>query len=398
MRHVSILLLSVSMLLIGMSVIWQSARPDTPVRTFALADEPDVGIAHAFYAGIDAILAGSDPSALESVLAADFVDHAGAAPDRDASALVAHLQSFGQRFPGVQMAVHDVHAASGNLLVAMAPITLPQVGVAGLSMSVAPAPGAMDILRVRDGKISERWGDGLPAIDSTTFDAGFRIGSGGSVAVRLDRVHLPPGASVRWTAESVVVLVERGVAKLRHGFVPGAMDEIGEPLLLAAGSVTAVVPRPFVELEGAGDEAAEVLILWTRRVTAVEPPPQRFEGDATSTLVWAENLSGPAFQPWSVDFGRIAASGHLDLSLTAPAGTSAILSLHAGSVRLTAAGGSIAELDALANSHPRELPAMLPAGSTVRAAAPLDLTLHVPEGESASLWIIVIGPAQPTEI
>ena len=144
------------------SLAWRVISFDPPISTLEAAD-PTIG--YAFYDGIDQVLAGQPADALEQVVSGGFVDHGSGSDDgQSVDQLVDELIAFRQSFPGTRLVVDGIETASGTLIASIAPVRPSGATVAGLPLTMEPIAGGYEVLRVRNGQVTERWSSGLPDI------------------------------------------------------------------------------------------------------------------------------------------------------------------------------------------------------------------------------------------
>jgi hypothetical protein len=318
--HRFILAISIVLsLVIGSTVgllVWQIASASHALAYLGTAD-PAIG--YAFYAGIDQVLANGDGSALERVVADGFVDHAGIVPvDRSAEELIAQFSELGQSAPGTRIVVNGLSVAPGALVVSIAPLAPMGMAVANVPLTINPLGGGYDILRVRNGKVTERWSNWLPTVTTHTYDATLTIEAGFSVAIRLDRLELPNGgrAQMRIKRQSVVV-VETGRLQLRLSWTDTSGNPQSSVVLLDAGEAHMFTDDARVDVKNDGAEPARFLRYSTRRVLAGEPWPLAMSGEASSTRLWLGTLPEQAGGYWRISIGTMhlpaRAGGVLDV-------------------------------------------------------------------------------------
>src|SRR5262249_32803230 len=114
----------------------------------------------AFYDAANSVIETGDASALDTIVAPDFVDHApapGAPPTRDG--LARPLLGPRAAFPGLRLAPDDV-AATGDRVVARVRLEGAAAGrFLGLPLGGGFAPwGPIDVFRVAGNRVVERWG------------------------------------------------------------------------------------------------------------------------------------------------------------------------------------------------------------------------------------------------
>jgi predicted ester cyclase len=199
----------------GLMVVAPDHRtgPLGPPSASADTDAAVVG----FYAAVNTALATGDSAPLTALLAPDFADRA-ADPGRAATreGLVRHVLALRAAFPDLRLVVEDVRA-DGDRVVAWVRAEGGDRGVLlGVPFAgIPPSWAGLDVFRVADGRVAERWAAGDEPVPPQTL-------------VRVPLADLPAEADA-WLA--------------RLTFAPGAHEpEAGErgPLVLAveAGALT----------------------------------------------------------------------------------------------------------------------------------------------------------------
>ena len=177
-------------------------------------------IAHRFYAAANAVIQTGDPAPIDAVVASDLVAHGPlAAPAPGRSGLARTLFALHATAPGLQLVVEAL-TASGDQAVARIGIEGGTRAFLGAAVGVdqaAPWP-ALEVLRVADGRIVERW-----AVDDRLGDLRplLRVPLGdlpaGPAVVGLARLAYAPGAAgpLHTDRGPAVALVEEGGFALR---------------------------------------------------------------------------------------------------------------------------------------------------------------------------------------
>jgi hypothetical protein len=335
------------MLAVGLAVgslAWRITSTSPPITSLTLAD-PAVG--YAFYDAVDRVLAGDDPGALETLVSDDFIDH-GATHDETGSAgdFIAQLTAFRQSFPDTRIEVNDMQAASGTLIVALAPLAPPPARVAGLPLTIDPFARGYEVLRVRNGQVTERWSSGLPEIELHSFDDVMLSASAlQGRSVHLDRFELPGAGlvSLQNQGESMM-MVESGKVRVHMRWIDGNAGEQSDVLFLEAGETNRLPPGAAVTFEAGSDELVRVLRISIQIVRPVDPVPPAVTGGATDELLWSSNLPPRANGSWRLSIGTVRlpaySGGLLDLD-----GGRLIAVCSDGSLNVTTHDGEVLALD-----------------------------------------------------
>src|SRR5688500_8991994 len=179
---VLVLALATGAVALAAGAVFGSAPP--PVASDGASD----AVVRRFYAAINAAIETGDTAAIDALLAPDFADHS--APADGASARAALLQSvlaLHAASPDLRAEVETV-AADGDTVVVRSHLRHGESGGAPATATAGTTPrgGRVDVLRVEEGKIAERWGivdegprcgaaidqgAALPAVGSVSFGA-----------------------------------------------------------------------------------------------------------------------------------------------------------------------------------------------------------------------------------
>lgn len=388
----SLIGLSLAIGLTAGAVAWRAATLDRTTPDVGTAD-PAAG--YAFYDGIDQILAGKSPAALVAAVSDDFIDHTGDdTTTRSRDDLIAQLTAFGASFPGTQIQVTDMQASASSLVAAIAPIAPRSQPVAGMNLTVEPSHGGYEVLRVRNGKVSERWTTGLPEATATSFDqATFATAATTNVESRLERIALPPGGTLAGALYgSALLLVEDGMVRLRMEYRDNAGEPQASATVLGPGSATAAVSGARIQLEGEGDAPAHLLLYSARRVAPVDLPSPVLSKGSTSTLLWMNNLPLAEHGQWQTTVGslQLPANGAVDLGVTP--GTKLLVCSTGGPLQVLVHDGELWTLNSsfvpteVGNASPIE------AGTAANVTDATSISLREAPGEHGTVWLIAIAP------
>ena len=362
----------------------------TPASADLATADPAIG--YAFYDGIEQILAGKDPAAFRQVLAPGFVDHGGGAnADRTATELIDELTSLGQTFPNATLVVNDIEPASGTLVASVAPMTLSGATVGGVPFAMQASTPAYEVLRVRSGKVVERWSEGAPAVEVRTFDdMAFIAGGTFAGTTRLDRFDLQKHTEVELRVQgSTVLMGEAGVTRVAMNW----MTEYAAPqfalIELPAGETLRLPGGALVRLEPAGDEPARLLRFVIQQAQPGEPFPPTLTGNATDKLLQSSVLPVLGDGHWNVSFGQLLLPADSDGKLTPSVNDSLLLCTDTGSIEILARGG---EVSAMGSNHwPEEIGATgtIDSDTALRISGATSIDLHITATTPA--WLIVIS-------
>ncbi len=190
--------------------------PINPIQTEDTAIKATVNSVWRFYDAIDILLRTADASALHDVLAPDFVDHVdepGTPSDRDG--LVSYLASLRDTHPSFRLAPQDI-VAQGDRVVARLTLT----GAGGGTILGVPLAGKepwprVDMVRVHEGRIAERWGDPIGyAPSNRLFSETLTFSHHGDLIPMLRRVTVAPEASAvsfTWLGPAIISIESGGL-------------------------------------------------------------------------------------------------------------------------------------------------------------------------------------------
>lgn len=399
-RFITIVLagLSVAIVLAVGSVTWRAA---TVPHVSSQIESADAAIGFAFYAGLDRVLADGSRADLDRTVSSDFVDHAGGTTTaRSADELVDQLTSFGETFPGVQLRPRELFPAGSSLIAELPPITTAATRVAGLVLAPTRISGGIEVLRIRRGKVSERWSVPLPAVSVTTVAAASHSYSqGGALSARLFRIDLPPGGELRWRTDDLsVAMVETGTLAI----TTEEADELGTPVTqketLVAGAAELLRPGAQIRFRSDSAQVTQLLLFAADRLDSRAPMPFRLEGGAKSKLIWNTYPLFDVTAPWRLEVGRIVVPSTGDVTLGNPSGAGIVLTMQDAPMTLTIDNGKIEHLDEKYAISRLDSPAALAPGGAALLVGADDAMLRTTTGESSAVWLVTIGPIVPSGV
>lgn len=380
--------LALAVVLAAGMVGWRVISFTSPVPDSRYAD-PAIGTA--FYAAVNDVLSGTNSRALADVVTSDFVNHSDGATSGE---LAEQLDAFGASFPGTQLQVMGIEPTANNLVVSLVPIALAPVKVADLTLSTQPFDGGYDVLRLRDGKVAERWSGTLPALSVTTFpDASLATHGSANMAIQLVRTELPEGAELSWNpGRSTVLLVEACAVTVRLDWNQLGMPE-NQTVTVSEGEAFAIASNTKVRMESAQDVQATVLIYSTWKVRPTDLPAPSYSNGATSRLLWTSNLPVSLVGGWTVSFAKMQLPMRVDVMLDGGGAMEVLLCSESTAVQVVTGNGLVESLSADLTAIDQSNAAVLGDGSAAHVTGADSIELHANAEAGETVWLITISPA-----
>jgi hypothetical protein len=378
--------LTIAIVLTVGSLVWRAVSFD---QHMPVLEAVDPAIGHAFYDGINQVLAGTSTDALEAVVSPGFVDHGGDRHgDRSATKLVEELSAFRQSFPNTRVVVNGIESATGTLVASIAPVEPSGALVAGLPLTMKPLAGGYEVLRVQNGRVTERWSAGLPDIELWTIEeAGFRIGATSNGSTRLDRIELVAASSVKLTVQGQsVVMVESG--SVRVDIQTASQSSI---VKLETGQAVHLPGGSRIKLERAGNTTARLLRYSVQAVVPTEPAPPEFSGSTSSSVLWTSNLPSIENGLWTISIGTLQLPTGAQGQLGEPEGGALVVYSESGSLRLETRDGAIAKLDEQLWPSVAGTSVSISAGQAANIQETDLINLRSESGDT--IWVISIVPS-----
>lgn len=150
-----------------MALVQTVIRPSIPVHTrSAESAAANVDLVRHFYVAAAKVLATGDASLLDAMVAPDLTEHParpGATSGRDG--LVRSMLALRATFPNLKLVVDDVRAAGQDQVLVR--VHAERIGTGVFLGRPAPSSlgrwGSLEVWRVADGQLVERWSDLAPA-------------------------------------------------------------------------------------------------------------------------------------------------------------------------------------------------------------------------------------------
>lgn len=416
-------------LVTALAMLRAAALIDGAAAVDAAAGNPLAAV-RAFYDAANVVLASGDVSALDAVVAPDFVVDApapGMTPDR--AGLAAYLSAIHATVPNAQLIVEDVTAV-GDLAMARVAISGDhRSGFLGLPLSDEPPIwGTSDAFRIASGRVVELIGGAhRPLLLETLgrLSLGTRLTTRGNVA--LERWTVAPGASpvtqtaggwrmMYLTAGDLTIALDstspdaaRRVPALGSGAVSEEQPVTpGDDTRLVLGESVSLPVGSRYTLRNDGPGPAEALV-----VKALIPdvgdssmlrgdPAYASAGGAEQRVATAadgfrvEPLAGglttafPAREA-AVAIGRATLAPGAAVAFAAGEGP-ALLSVATGTLGLEATGGTAWVRRAVNGGSSDVTGGLLAAGDGALVAAGTPLSLRNPYAEPVVVFVVTIAP------
>ena len=147
-----------------------AAFTDHPAPTQTTVDIPSTAAAttlvQRFYATVNDVLHTGAVAPLAAVIAPGLVEHPGRAGDSGAAGLARTLLAERTTWPGIRIVVDDIRATGPDAVTAWVhPEAANPPAVIGFAVPAVPSAwGPIEVLRIADGRIAERWASGSDAL------------------------------------------------------------------------------------------------------------------------------------------------------------------------------------------------------------------------------------------
>jgi hypothetical protein len=378
------------------SLAWRVASAPRMAPDFEATD-PAIG--YAFYQALDDVLATGDRSALDRVVSGGFIDHIG---DQETSTgkLVDQLKTFHASFPDTQFQVREIQSAEGTLVASIEPVRLTGPLLGGMQISTNPMAGGYEVLRVRHGKITDRWAGGLPDVQLASFtDAGLQVGSSFSNMVRLEQIELPEDTSFTWRAFGQrVLLVTQGTVQLDSRWIGSQGEAMHDSQTINAGQAVLSPSGTTVTVREVGQTPARtlILLLTVQQVTPTDSTLIERGPGTKLDLLWQSNLSTLPMGSWSLSFARLSLPPETTAELTSDSSTTVLLSSENDSARISTDTGSISTLDANYVPADAGMGTSLAAGTAALVEETDSVEIASAGSDPATVWLIRIQLDAPS--
>ena len=338
----------------------------------ALSDAPapaastDAGnsLVHRFYDAVNIVLRTGDPTGLDAVVAADLVTHDALTGTASGRATFAdQLLALRAIYPALQLEV-DGTIVDGDLATVRVSTRGADRGrFVGLPLDgTAAAREAIDLIRLADGQVAERWEVGdAPARLQPLASAAIAVPPAADVGVALERLTVAPGARVSGSSHHapVVIAPEAGTLQVDvRGpvqLIPAAGGSTADaaPVLAPSANLAASPGDLVVFLDGAEftiENAGETpaVTLGVRLAEGLARPwsvvqKVRISEDEAGKRAWPPGIAvdrladgllrGVDSEPASIALGRVTLAPGVAVGIDGAAG-SAVLVVEDGTLGL----------------------------------------------------------------
>ena len=252
-----------------------AAFTDHPAPTQSKVDSPSTAAAttlvQRFYSAVNDVLHTGDVAPLAAVIAPGLVEHPGRAGDSGAAGLARTLLAERTTWPGIRIVVDDIRATGPDAVTAWvhpeAPIPADVIGFA--VPDVPAAWGPIEVLRIADGLIAERWASDRDALLLEPLGKLLPIDIEAHTVVRVELYTVQPGASDELLGEASagprLLYVQAGTASVTLDQPPRATAAS-----LNLWDVLAVAANTRATVTNSGPEPALILV-----VMSMPPPSNR---------------------------------------------------------------------------------------------------------------------------
>lgn len=247
-----LLALATGLALLRTGELLTSSAPLVSAPSVSPAVAANAAVVRRFYAAVNGFVHDGDATALDAVVAPDFLDHVNR-PGLPAtrSGLLSYLGALRATFPALRLTVASAVAdQTGGRVLAQVRLDGTASGDAlGLPLPADTVWGPFDAFRVAAGQVREHWGSRDPSIvEQTLAQAHLALPTGPQHVVTLDRLSFPPRAvqATQPLTEPRLDYVESGTLDVAVGSRSAAPAEVwgargSEPAAtIAAGSAATV--------------------------------------------------------------------------------------------------------------------------------------------------------------
>jgi len=205
--------------------------------------------ARRYYEAIDEVLRTGDPSALDSAVSADMVEHSalpGSTADR--AGLGQYLVAVHAFAPGAHIRVTDLTAVGDQALATVTMEGLDEQAFLGASLAAKPIVwGKTDVVRVVGRRVVEHWSDTAGLVSLKTLGS---VTTGSALPAQpglaFERVTFRPGDRAEGPAR------ESRLLRLESGALTASIDaDATEPALIALGTDNSTTSTPHAAIAGA---------------------------------------------------------------------------------------------------------------------------------------------------
>ncbi len=253
-----------------------AAFTDLPAPTQSNGDIPSTAAAttlvQRFYSTVNEVLLTGDVAPLAAVIAPGLVEHPGRAGVSGAEGLARTLLAERTTWPGFRIVVDDIRATGPDAVTAWVHPEAPNPpAVIGFAVPAVPSAwGPIEVLRIADGRIAERWASGSDALLLEPLGQLLPIDLEAHTVVKVKLHTVQPGATDELLggagAGSRLLYVQSGTVSVALDQLPRAT-----PVSLDLWDVLAVAATTGATVTNTGPEPALILVAMSM------PPPSNQE-------------------------------------------------------------------------------------------------------------------------
>ncbi len=369
-------------------------------------------VGRAYYDAVDHLLQTGDPGSLTELLGADFRNQAAANEfPIAAEGLVLEYQSLRSSYPGVRQTISDL-SGSGSLVIASVTTHGPEDGAfAGVEVEAVLPFEHQEILRIRDGRVIERWTDGTASPHLMTMASIEATSMSGAPEMRLFRFGLFAEEKI-YARSDVILIVMSGALKVdQHGREQSMVHRyrtspqqqggiesriVSDAIELQAGDVLIAPAGAEIELRNGSAEPAEFMAISSSFGRPGGMELANGTAAVTRTLIARGFSLRPETTRYDVHIGQATISAGTSLIHTGIEHGGEFVLPVSGSVDLEAAGGLVWTVDASQRPLAQERALFSPLeGSAVQGADEVRFTASAEH--PATFWLVTFTPAVDRE-
>lgn len=365
----------------------------------------DPHIATAFYESLNQLIRTGDASGVRKLVAYRFVDHSPFRPEPGSTeTLLRYFQGLHAATPDALLQVEDVTTDGTLIAVRLQLVGAGDLTVAGLPV-LSPAADSVELLRIEEEKIVERWaGALLPPLADTVGSLFIRSDAAKLREPRLERVVLLPNAEFSINDHLGTILrvdtgvlsftrTEPGVATaLQPGNDHSAPAE--DSRVLSAGDSMSIQPMRSFLIRNTGRDVATLIWLSIREVGSGTHPSPWDDGVSASPGIEVSMLAGgvpirTGQGPFEVVIDRMVAPPGTSIPLHR-SGEFEMLLVESGNIDVALQNKFVLSVTSMGSLRSRKDSYRLDAGNGISAPFSVDLEYLTTGDEMTVLWVVTV--------